>query len=368
MKCKCGKNSRSKFCPDCGRPLHIKSRRPNGAGTVYKLSGNRRKPYIAQITLGWTDEGIRIPQTIGYFETEQDAEDALVLHRLNPVSPKSNMTWEEVYNEWSAIKYTKISPKTKESYGGAWNYLCALGKFKFKNVRTSHLQKIVDACAKKGLSRSSLSKIKTLSTLLFNYAIPEDISSNEKNYGSFIELPTDEKKEKEVFSQEHINKLFDNANKVEWADTILMMIYTGFRIAEFVSIVNENVYLDKKLIIGGSKSEAGKNRIVPINSKIYSFVEKWYNKNGETLICRNDGRKMSGNYFRKYIYYPTLEKLKLPKLVPHTTRHTFCTRLNDAGVNPKTIIKMVGHTDVNFMLNTYTHKNIDELQKAIEML
>lgn len=366
MKCICGKYSKGKYCPDCGRSLGIKKRRPNGAGTVYKLQGNRRRPWIAEITLSWTEEGKRKPQIIGYYETEEEAENALILNRVNPLSSKANMTWGETYEEWSAIKYKKIKDKTVESYKGAWKYLSKLKKMKCRDVRTSHLQKIIDQQSKR-LGRSALSKIKTLATLLFKYAIREDIVVSEKNYGSLIELPKAEKKEKVLFTQKHYDILFANAH-IEWVDTILIMLYTGFRISEFVSLLKDHVYLDKRLIIGGGKTEAGTDRIVPIHSKIYNFVEKWYSKEGKTLIHKKDGSKISGNYYRKYIYYPTLEKLKIPQLVPHTTRHTFITRLNDAGVDPKTIAKIVGHTDVNFMLNTYAHKNIEELTNAIEKL
>ena len=51
---------------------------PNGYGSVTKLSGNRRKPYLARVTLGWTtDEQTgktvqnRVP--LGTFKTKKEA-------------------------------------------------------------------------------------------------------------------------------------------------------------------------------------------------------------------------------------------------------------------------------------------------------
>jgi hypothetical protein len=100
-------------------------RSPNGFGSVYKLSGRRRKPWIARVTTGWTTtvakKGKRagqevrkqLYQTIGYFETSQEALDALVLHRISPVSPKAGMTLGEIYAEWSESKYKNISHYTR---------------------------------------------------------------------------------------------------------------------------------------------------------------------------------------------------------------------------------------------------------------
>lgn len=60
-------------------------KRPNGYGTVYKLSGRRRKPWIARVTTGWTTAVAKkgkhagqeverqLYQTIGYYETKQEA-------------------------------------------------------------------------------------------------------------------------------------------------------------------------------------------------------------------------------------------------------------------------------------------------------
>lgn len=58
-------------------------RRPNKAGTVIKLSGKRRRPWCAKITTGKDIiTGRQIQEPIGYYETWQEADDALTLYRL----------------------------------------------------------------------------------------------------------------------------------------------------------------------------------------------------------------------------------------------------------------------------------------------
>ncbi len=216
------------------------------------------------------------------------------------------------------------------------------------------------------MSKSHLTKIKALSTSLYKYAMINDIVN--KNYAEFVEIPAYERKEKEIFTDMDRKKMLDNVDKVPWVDTILIMIYTGARITEMLTLTKFNIDLDKQIITGGIKTDAGKNRPIPIHPKIIKHVTKWYNKNGETLICRDDGKKMSAKYYREKHYYPALEKLGIEKKVPHTCRHTFASRLAEVGANMVAIQKLVGHSDYATTANIYTHLDIEELRKAINKL
>ncbi len=242
-------------------------KRPNGHGGVYKLSGRRRRPWIARITAGWTEEGKQLYQIIGYFETETEARDALLLHKISPISPKANITLGELYAEWSESKFKRISESTKDNYKAAWNYLSMYENEKLKELRKAHFQKVIDENGNK--SRSTLEKIKALSTMLYKHAIENDIC--DKNYAEFIDLPKSKSEEKKIFTDIEIKKMFDNSS-VEWVDTILILIYTGMRISEFLGLTRFNVDMENGVITGGVKTEAGKNRIIPIHEKIMPFI------------------------------------------------------------------------------------------------
>lgn len=56
----------------------------------------------------------------------------------------------------------------------------------------------------------------------------------------------------------------------------------------------------------------------------------------------------------------------MPKVTPHVCRHTFCSNMAKSGMNPKTLQKIMGHTDIGVTLNTYTHLNFDDIQKEIK--
>ncbi len=344
---------------------------PNGFGTIYKLPGRRRKPWVARVTTGWElvaneesgeEKERQLRQIIGYFENKKDALNALALHRVNPVSPKADITLAKLYEEWSKGKYEYISKATINNYKAGWNYLAKYEKAKMKDLRTAHLQAVIDSGHKAGLSRSSLQKIKVVATMLFNYAIQNDILS--KNYAEFIKLPKAEKEEKRTFTDLEIQKL-EKAQDTPWVDTILILIYTGMRINEMLGLSRFNVDLDKQIITGGLKTDAGKNRIIPIHPKIYAHIKKWYDKGGEYLICHKEGKRILDKYYREKYYYPTLDRLNIRRLNPHCCRHTWATLMARAGVDPRLIKTMIGHSKYSFTADIYTHTNIAELKEAI---
>ena len=353
-------------------------RAPNGFGTVFKMPGRRRRPWCARITTGWKKVIVKrgknnfkevarqIYQPIGYFETKNEGIEALALHRVDPVSPRATITLGELYDEWSAAKYkSDISKDTVNNYKAAWLHTKKLEKAKFKDLRTAHWQRVIDE-KKKELGHSSLKKIKSLATMLYNYALKNDIVK--KNYAEFIELPRQSKQEKQIFSDLDIQKMFKNVDSVPWVDTVLIMVYTGMRISEMLGLTKFNVDLEKQIITGGIKTEAGKDRIIPINRKIMPFIRKWYEKNGQALICREDGSSMSAKYYREKYYYPALKALKIQKLTPHACRHTFASLMAAANVDPLYTQRIIGHTDYAFTANEYTHPEIKELKKAINKI
>lgn len=362
----------------------------NGAGTCYRLKGNRRKPYIARAFLGMKEVEVVIKdkktkkpiiddktgkpikrtdvradyQTIGYYETRQDGLDALALHRHNPVTPKANMTFKELFDEWSEGQFKRITKQTADNYRAAWKHLSKHKTVKVKEVRTGHIQAVVDDCDKKGMSRSTLEKIRTTAVLMFTYAMENDIVN--KNYAKFIKLPKKTKEKKDIFTEIEIKKLFDNATD-EWTSTILIMIYTGLRITELLTLTRFNVNMELRLITGGIKTDAGKDRVVPIHPKIMPYIKHWYNKNGDRLICLN-GKPISSKRYREEFYYPALERAEIRKLTPHKCRHTFCTMLAEAGADTLSIQKLAGHSDYGFTANTYTHPEVEQLKTAINKM
>lgn len=217
-------------------------------------------------------------------------------------------------------------------------------------------KKVVWRCIK---SHSTVSKYKQLITQMSNWAVREEICTT--NFARFVRLPENIKKEKDIFTEEDIQKLEEDGSDA--AKVMLMLLSTGMRIGELFNLPVANYR--EKYVIGGEKTDAGRNRVIPIRPEGRKyFAEMAARAEGELLISGYSGQKVIGN-FRKRDYYPLLERLGIPKKTPHATRHTYTTRAVKEGLAPEMLQKILGHADYSTTANIYTHIDAETLVDAV---
>lgn len=211
-------------------------------------------------------------KTGGYFEKRAEAILTLAEYNKNPWDLDSvSITFEELFYEWAKVQETKMQPKNLSSYKSAFKNTEPIWKMKFVEIKKLHLQNVIDSITK---GHSTKAKTKQVFSKLYQFALENDIT--DKDYSQFVEIPTNTKKTSSVpFSIGEIKRLRDRKNDY-LIDTVLILLYTGMRIGELLDIKCANVYLDQNYMIGGSKTKAGKNRIIPISKYIKPFIEKWY--------------------------------------------------------------------------------------------
>ena len=340
-------------------------KKANGNGSISKLSGIRRKPYIARVTLGWDEKtGRQIRKTIGTFVTQKEAQKALIDYLDNPYDlDLANILFKDVYEKWSRLKYPKVSHSAILGYQSAYNNVEKLHNMKIKDIKARHLQEAIDNCSK---GQATKKKIKFLFGQMFAYAMQNDIIT--KDYSEFVDIgKSSEESKREPFSNKEIELLWKHINDIEFIDTILIMIYSGFRIGELLELETKNIDLINMTMTGGLKTEAGKNRLVPIHPKIFPLIEKRYNKDNQYLIINFKGMKMKYDNYYKEKFIPIMEQLNM-KHRPHDCRHTFATLLSNANANATAIKKMIGHESYATTEKIYTHKDIEELRKNVELI
>lgn len=339
-------------------------RRANGQGSVYKMSGNRRKPWRAMISKGKNISGYSKRVDLGCFATRIEAEAAIRQYLIMPIE-KPEMTLKELHDEWKPLAYATLSKQTQDSYNAAWRNFAPIENEKVRNIRTGQLQFLVDNCPN-GIS--SKKDIRTLARLLWRYAMQNDIVN--KNYADFITIPKAEKKERPHFTEIERKKIESAAkNGVPWADTILILIYTGFRVNEMLGLTPFSVIYDDQhpaFFRGGLKTVAGKNRVVPIHKKIVPYVEKWLSLGKDTIICTQEGKRVKYNDYLD-IFKQTLANIGVRVLTPHVTRHTWFSMTNAAGMNDTVRQTIGGHSDPE-ITKEYTHPELQELAAAINRL
>jgi integrase len=357
----------------------FKIRNPNGYGSVYKLKGKRRKPWAARVTVGWDEYKKQIYKFIGWYADKPSAIKALSDYYDNPV-PNAGITLDALYMEWSKNKYKEIekdgviqrviSIDTENNYRAAWKYMDAIKDMEVRDIRTNIMQKIIDDADSKK-SRSTTEKIKALFIQLFDYALQNDIVR--QNYAKHLVFTVQkERVKRNPFTDLEI-KAIENAaaDGNRFAEFIMVMIYTGFRLTEFITLTPFSYDAAAGTLTGGIKTEAGYDRVVPVHKKIKPIIEKWLSKKGQVIFCKDDGTKYSETYFRDS-FKECISDLgidhKARKLTPHSTRHTFASMLDKVNATDKVKELIMGHTDYKMTKKVYIHKQLDDLKSAIDQL
>lgn len=378
-------------CPHCGYPMNTPSstkprirngkptKLPNGYGTIYKMSGKRSKPFRAMKTDKWvldatTGKSKQLRFTVGYYATREEAMIALADYNENPYDIKADsITFSEVYEKWSESYFPTLSnPSSIRTVTAAYAYCNGLYDMRMKDIRVSHLEgTILDA----QVGDSTKSRIKSLFNMMYKYALAHDIV--EKDYASVMFTngnPIKRERTKEVvpFTQEEILLLWDNLN-FAFADMVLIGIYTGWRPQELAILKVTDIDLEADTMLGGLKTDAGKNRIVPIHPLIKPLIK---NRIKEATALQsdflfNDANGQQGTYMTYDKYRKRFEKvMKYLNLKhrPHETRHTFITKAKSCNMDEYTLKLIVGHAIDDITEKVYTHRTIEQLKAEMDKI
>lgn len=330
---------------------------PNGFGTVYKMSGKRRNKWRAVKTVGW-ENGKQKRVTIGYYESKTEALEALGKYIYNP---NAKLTIKDVYEMWSKNHFPKISKNSRMNMASRYNtHISKIGNMYLSEITLQFLQNFFNDLQ---VSSNTALVIKAVFNMILEYAVKNDFIT--KNPIKYVEFGKFKKVyEKKEFTQEEIRILWNNIDK-PYVDTILILIYTGMRVMEMLSLKLKDINIEKKdIFISESKTSSG-IRHIPIHDRILPLIIKRMNKQ-EYLICKKNKPCNYETYKRNFIN--TLQSLGIQRHTPHECRHTTATLLSNAGANQISIAKILGHTDYNITATVYTHKNESELKKAMSSL
>ena len=354
-------------------------RLPNGFGNINKLSGNRRKPYRARIFDGFTDDGKRLYKNIGYYERYEEALAALVDYHRNPYDIKSDITFAELFDKWSGIKFEKVSPSNINGYKASFKHCESIHKMLIKDIKLSHLQGIVD---NSGKNYPTLKKIKSFLTQMFDFAVMQDIISKDRNKTEFIDIG---QKEESTLHYKFTNKEVDalwkwSAN--DYVQVILMLIYSGARPSELFNVRKTDVNLEEEYFNITDGKNANAIRKVPIHKRTLPFFEKWMGKDGKYLITKLNGDRFNlqtghRQYIESYwapvlkdigIYEYKNEDGEMQEHRPHDARHTFTSMWKEKKLDETFRRKIQGHSGKGIGEQVYTHIDMELLKAELNQL
>ena len=323
-------------------------RLPNGFGSVYKLSGNRRRPFVVKKTINGKQ------RALGYFETHDAALSFLLKYNHEPTGLTA--TFADIYEQWKPTKWPTISKSSQQAYDISFRHLSRLHDKTMSRLKYLDLQEAMDD-VRKVAGYSTQKKCRVLMSQLYQYAIKREMATTD--YSRYVEIDRHHVVyKKHPFTVREINRLWKQADD-ETVQDVLILIYTGLRIGEYLGLRPQDIKIRERYIdIRHSKTQAGVRK-VPICHRILPFLAA---RKRNRQVCPAD----TYDAFRRR--WNRVMKQMSMRHTPHECRHTLASLLDSAGVND-TVIKMIlGHARRGVTKAVYTHKTLRELRKAVDIL
>lgn len=359
MECvKCKKELQDDFlwCPWCGKKQVSQKRhrkRANNTGTIYKREGNLASPWIAKKNNVY----------VGSYKTRGEAQKALERITDVEINDKYNMTFAQVYERWEAERKREVSDKMLKNYQLAYKQCPTLHPMKMRKILRSDYQAAIIALEMKGMSKSTCNKLRVLLGQLGRWAMDEGITLT--NPAQELTTVAQQKSTRETFTEEEIKAI--KASTLPAADIALILISCGCRPGELFSVPLVNCREDH--FIGGSKTEAGKNRVIPIGPDGIDAYRKIRTKaiedKKQLLIDGYTGKNKTAPNYTKRDWKELMDSLKIEGMTPYSCRHTFITRAIRSGMDLPKLEAIVGHVDRE-TTRIYTHLQAEDLVAAVQ--
>lgn len=393
-------------CPHCGYPLreplklqrkprgNKRRRLPNGFGQISEIKGrNLRKPFRVMVTVGKRPNGKPIVRSLKpepYFATYNEAYEALVAYNRNPYDLSDSITVQELFDRWAPEYLKRSKGKTTEyNLNTAWKYCSSVYKMRVCDIRQRH----VKGCMEQGTiivkdeerhaTPLTQYRIKTLFNQMLDYAVEYELT--DKNYARMF-TPSDEildavnnpKNTHMSYTDKEMEMLWKNVDTVAYVDIALIQCYSGWRPQELGLIELKDVDTVNWFFAGGMKTDAGKNRIVPIHPRIRPLVQQWYDKSvtdGSTYLFSykhtrryNETSMLTYDKYRRH-YKNMLKTLGLNVAHKcHDGRVQFVTMAKKYEVDEYAIKYIVGHSIADITEKTYTKRDPEWLMEEIKKI
>ncbi len=365
------------FCPWCGTeqtPVKHRRTRGNGAGTIFRHG----KCYCAQMTTGRRTVKRPNGQTVvqytrktkSGFKTKAEAD--AYLHEIKNGGTRSkleNATFAQIYENMIDRQADRVGKDTINCYKAAYKYYAPLYGMFFRNVVTADMQSCIDSCPHGKRTRENM---KALGTLMYTYALEQQVC--EQNYAKYLWIPPQEQATYNAFPADTLGMLVSAAKAGDrGAMLIACHCYVGYRPSAFVAVKKSDYDAVNHTIIGGSKTEAGRNLVIPISSTIQPIIDQLLTFDGEYLFSL-DGSRLTDRTYREECFYPTLSRLGIqpipkagekPFYMPYSCRHTFATKMKNAVGSDRDKAALMGHTSYEMTLK-YQHEDLTSMRNIID--
>ena len=357
--------------------------------------------YQRSITVGRRPDGKPQRKTI-YAKTLKELETKASEYerqlRHGTLSSNEKMTFGELAAVWLKDYKPTISMNTRAGYKRTLNthLLPELSNYKLKDLKSHHLQAIINRMAESGKAENTMKKVKLAAVQIMQIAMDNDVIY--RNVFLKVTVPSVEATKRRPLTDEEKELVTRTYTGHRMGAPALLLLYCGLRRGELIaltwgdiSIKNKNVTVNKAVVFNHNQSQIEKPktaagvRKVPIPDTIIEALKEYRKGMKSTMVCpAASGDMMSETAFKcawaSYMHYLNIKaggvvasrsrpKLTvIDNLTPHMFRHTYATILYNAGVDVKSAQRFLGHADINMTLKIYTHLSAQKEQEAIASL
>ncbi len=312
------------------------------------------------------------------------------------------MTVADIVKKYISMR-VNVRPSTKASYHTVISLLQndEFGNRRIDRIKMSDAKLWLIQLQKNGRGFSTIRTIRGVLRPAFQMAADDDlVRKNPFSFGLSSVVYNDSiRREALTREQERkfLNFVKEDRHFCRYYDGIYILFNTGLRISEFTGLTKKDIdfkgmkiNVDHQLQrynhvgykVAEPKTESG-IRQVPMTKEVAECFRRIIKsrKKPETepvidgyagfLFLDKDGHPMVAMHWEKYFQhicekYNKIYKVQMPKVTPHVCRHTFCSRMAAARMNPKTLQYIMGHSDIGVTLNTYTHLGFEEASREMK--
>lgn len=325
-------------------------------------------------------------------EVRQWLADATYINEHSDIEQATNMMVDAWFEYWIDVKKKTVRPNTVRNYTERYNKNIQkiIGRKILTEVKPIHCQKIFTDMAEEGYKTSTIYQTRIALFNMLEFAKENEVilsNSCKKSVKSDMGKPS---QKKEALTIDIQKKFIEYAKGQSYENQFRFILQTGLRTGELVGLKWEDIDFSKKAIriqrsmeyrysvgewrIGEPKSKAG-YRTIPLtdetirilteqkekNKNIKKIQEEWY----EFIFLSRKGEPVKNSAYDTALF-KICDKAKINRFSMHVLRHTFATRCIEGGMMPKTLQKILGHSNIGITMNLYVHITEDEKQKEID--
>ncbi len=325
-------------------------------------------------------------------EVRQWLADATYIDEHSDLDQAADMLVDAWFDYWIGIKKQTVRPNTVRNYSERYerNIKEIIGSKRLTEVKPVHCQRIFSKMAEEGYKTTTIYQTRITLYNMLEFARENEVliaNPCKKSVKSDMGKPSDKK---EALTIDVQKKFLEAVVGYSYENQYRFVLQTGLRTGELIGLKWSDIDFENRTMkiertmefryklgewrVGPPKSKAG-YRTVPLTDEAIRILKDQKAKNKSlklvpmewrdiVFLCRKGTPVKNSTYDTGLLKY--CDRAGIPHFSMHVLRHTFATRCIEGGMKPKTLQKILGHSNIGITMNLYVHITEDEKHREID--